>query len=395
MAEPRELSPGVFSLRAYVGRSPSGSPRYLSETYRHPRPDGGIAEARRRLRKLEQKAAKQKSTISFAALLNDWLDHTRTIGRSPTTVAGYEWRCRLISEALGDVVADTLTAKQLDQWYGQLLREGRSPADVRGFHRVISAALNRGEQWGTISKNVARRADPPRVPAPEISPPSADRVATLIGLAECSRSTELADLIRWAVLTGCRRGEICALRWSRVDWENARVRVSRSIWQVNKDIGEKDTKGQAARWVSVGEVGLTILRGRQERARAIAEAVGVTVGPDAYVWSSDESGLEPMHPDRLTQGFTRLCRTAEKPAAKLAKEAGRELSEDERWNYRLHDCRHFAATALIEGGMSLVAVSKILGHAQVSTTGNVYGHGNIEGDQRASDILGATLALPS
>ena len=41
---------------------------------------------------------------------------------------------------------------------------------------------------------------------------------------------------------------------------------------------------------------------------------------------------------------------------------------------RFHDLRHCAATLLLEQGVDLAVVSRILGHASITTTANVYGH---------------------
>jgi integrase len=43
-------------------------------------------------------------------------------------------------------------------------------------------------------------------------------------------------------------------------------------------------------------------------------------------------------------------------------------------DYRYHDLRHFYASALIDGGYSVVAVQRVLGHASARITLDVYGH---------------------
>jgi integrase len=392
MAKPRMIKPGTYALRAYVGRSATGSPMYLHETYVHDRPDAGVKEATARLRELEKKAAEMTSTTSFGALIDEWMKHSSTVGRrSPTTIAGYVRRVPVIKAALGAVPVGKLTPKMLDDWYNEMLEAGRTPADVKAFHRIVSAALHQGEKWGTANGAVARRASPITVPKYDVEPPSPDRVETLIRLAEESRSAEMADLIHWAAISGMRRGEICGLHWSRVDWDAARVYVCRSVWQSNQTIEEKDTKTHLNRWVPVGQAGIAILKTRQARALATAEGVGVTLDPDGYVWSTDEAGRTPMHPDRITQAFKRLCRKAEAPARKAAETAGRPLSKAEKWSYNFHDLRHYAITELMEGGLSLAGASKFAGHSLTSTTANIYAHGRDSSIEEAAVILGSSI----
>jgi hypothetical protein len=103
-AEPREVKPGTFALRAYIGRA-TGSPRYLHETYVSPRPDTGIDEAWRRLPRLERKATNARADSgTFGALLDQWLDHATSLRRSPTTLNGYRNRVAVIKGALGFVL---------------------------------------------------------------------------------------------------------------------------------------------------------------------------------------------------------------------------------------------------------------------------------------------------
>jgi integrase len=386
VAEPREVKPGTFALRAYVGRSPTGNARFLHETYVHHRKDSGLAEARRRQRGLEERARQERAaSTTFGALLDDWMAHAHRLGRSPTTLANYEIRVRVIKTGLGAHQLDELSAKDLDRWYGDLQKAGRSPADIRAFHRIVSAALSQGERWDVVDRNVARRATLPHVPDAGIAPPTPDEVSTLIRMAERSRTPEMASIIFFAALTGLRRGELCALRWDRVDWPGATIRVDQAVWQVSGEIGDKDTKTHQARTLGVGEIGTSLLKARRGRAVTAAEVAGVELESDGFVWSSDEAGRRPWKPDRLTQAFGRLRDAA-------AKADGRTWPP-----YRLHDLRHYSATELLGAGVDVATVSERLGHAMTSTTLNIYSHGRVAHDQRGADILGDVLtrAIPS
>ena len=54
---------------------------------------------------------------------------------------------------------------------------------------------------------------------------------------------------------------------------------------------------------------------------------------------------------------------------------------------RLHDLRHTSATLLLANNVDIETVSNRLGHAQCSTTLNIYGHAMKESDIKASKIL--------
>jgi hypothetical protein len=67
---------------------------------------------------------------------------------------------------------DRLTAEDIDGFYADMLRQGKSPARLKQFHRIISAALAQGEKWDRIPASVARKATPPRVDTKALNPPS-------------------------------------------------------------------------------------------------------------------------------------------------------------------------------------------------------------------------------
>ncbi|HZM56034.1 MAG TPA: tyrosine-type recombinase/integrase [Acidimicrobiales bacterium] len=69
------------------------------------------------------------------------------------------------------------------------------------------------------------------MPKKALTVPPPERVRALIELAAGSRSTEWATVITFAALTGMRRGELCGLRWSDVEWIGGAINVRRSIWQ--------------------------------------------------------------------------------------------------------------------------------------------------------------------
>lgn len=54
---------------------------------------------------------------------------------------------------------------------------------------------------------------------------------------------------------------------------------------------------------------------------------------------------------------------------------------------RFHDLRHTAATYLINKGANIHSISKRLGHANITTTMNIYGHYLEEADQKIADML--------
>ncbi len=86
-----------------------------------------------------------------------------------------------------------------------------------------------------------------------------------------------------------------------------------------------------------------------------------------YVFTQDTGG--PMHPDSVTDWL-----------AKFSKRHGLP-------HINPHAFRHAMASMLYFSGVDSVSISKRLGHAQVSTTANIYAHVMEAADQRNADIL--------
>jgi len=114
---------------------------------------------------------------------------------------------------------------------------------VRQVHAVISGALSAAVRWDWIAANPARGAQRLRQTPPQPDPPSPADAARIVDGAFATDDDW--GTLAWLVMTtGMRRGEVCALRWSRVDLDVGVVDVRRS-YRLRHGVGvEKDTKTQ-------------------------------------------------------------------------------------------------------------------------------------------------------
>ncbi|HUP68999.1 MAG TPA: site-specific integrase [Acidimicrobiales bacterium] len=103
-----------------------------------------------------------------------------------------------------------------------------SAASVRRIHVVIHAALEQAVTWEWIAANPASRASPGKVEQAEVIPPAVPEVLALLDAAERDNPA-LAVFLILAALTGARRGELCALRWTDLDTDAGTVTFSRVI----------------------------------------------------------------------------------------------------------------------------------------------------------------------
>ena len=149
-----------------------------------------------------------------------------------------------------------LRASDLDKLYRRMIAGGGaggrplSPATVRRIHGILRRALGQGVKWGWLGVNPAASATPPRVPQPQIAPPSGEALGRILKRA-AEQSPELACYLLVAAATGARRSEVIALRWSNIDFVAAVVSIERGVVFGPDGLVEKDTKTHAARRVAL------------------------------------------------------------------------------------------------------------------------------------------------
>jgi integrase len=368
----RKLKEGVWELRVELGTDPvTGKRKQLSKTFRGP-----ARAADQALRDLVDQQAPSRSDgvgATFGQLLDQWLEECERMDLSPTTLRTYRSQIeRTIRPSLGKVNLNRLTAKNLDALYGSLKEAGKSPKTIRNHHAIISAALHQGVRWGWVRTNVAEMAKPPRVSQKRVSAPSLEVVRDVIEAAE-RRDRRLAPLLMLAALTGMRRGEVCALRWSDVDLDAGTLNISRSVVVKPDGLAEKATKTDRGRVVALDSVGVALLSQYRAQVLQWCKAAHKQLPSNAFVFSPYVEGATPFRPDNVTSFFIRI------------------RNEVGAGTVRLHDLRHFTATQLIGAGVDVRTVAGRLGHSDPSVTLRVYSHALEERDRAAAEIMGKVL----
>jgi len=368
----REKRPGYWQLRVLEGRDPiTGALKYRTKSMRCSKRDAQRALAALVTEVDKGRVAPTGDTVG--QLLDAWLEHIETLGRSPRTLQGYrELQGRLPDGFLATPLRK-VTPKLLDDLYRHLgKKKGRSASTVLQYHRMLRASFNQALRWELLDRNPVKLASPPTPHRIEIEPPAIEDVKTVLEAATLSRNPGNALPFRLLAATGCRRGEVCALQWSDIDLDTGEVKFRRSVVHVNGELIVKDTKTHQQRRVIIDDRTLDLLQARLTEVRDIARWAKVKLPKDGFVLSDDPRGKTALPPDRLSQAWARLC-AAEGVTA------------------RLHDLRHLQASMLLDAGEAVSTVAARLGHRDTSTTLNVYSHLMPGADSRAAEIVGGHL----
>lgn len=242
-----------------------------------------------------------------------------------------------------------ITAGRLERWYSQYQESlNLSDGTVRHLHFVVRPSMRLAVRWGWIDANPADLVDLGPLRRREISLPALADIRALMAAIDASGDDELSLFVRLAAITGARRSEVAGLRWCDVDWLTTSIQVRGAVSEpAHGPLEYKAPKtARSRRTVPLDPDTLSRLARRRE--------VFARFNADEDSWFIFGTGPIPPSPAALT---------------------GRFLRQRDRLGYRfrLHDLRHFAASAWLASGMRVMDVSQLLGHARTSTTWDIYG----------------------
>jgi integrase len=248
---------------------------------------------------------------------------------------------------------DLYAVKTLNRFFGNTQLHEVSPLEIESFkavrlREVSKSRINRNldlvkklfsiaVDWGYLSESPARKVK--RFPVFNVVERILDQ-GEQAKLLEAS-APHLRPVLIALLNTACRKAEILGLKWDQVDLERKTLRIER-------------TKSGKDRIIPINSVLWSVL----EALRASSgQSERVFLGPNG----------EPMKD--VKRSFKAAC-----------ERAGIDGS------LRIHDLRHSAASKMVEAGVPLPVVSRILGHASIITTMR-YAHSTPESMRKAMETL--------
>ena len=291
--------------------------------------------------------------LTLGEYLTDWLAiHQHKI--EPKTAERYKQISRdYIIPNLGNSKLVDLRTQQIRMLYAALHDQGISIRNIRMAHSILHKCLNDAEADGTIGFNPAHKAKPPVMKKKEMK---ILNEADVLRLLEAAQKTRFAALIHLALSTGMRQGELLGLKWLDLDWDRRILRIQRQVQRVPKKgmvFGPPKTDA-GRRSIRLDGSTLQVLSEHLVQQRLDRFSSGERWQDFDLIFPSSIG--TPQSPSNLLKEFKTILR-----------EAGVRL-------IRFHDLRHCAASYMLNQGIPVSDVSKILGHSEPSTTLNIYSH---------------------
>ena len=347
---------GRYEGRYVTGKTEKGRTRF---GYVYGRQYSAVRNelVRRKAEQLSRMKDSTKTSLSLSCCMRIWLTELRGTVKQSSYQTYLSLATKHVLPAIGSMDLSRITTETMLEFSEQLVDKGLSSSTAKSVCRLVSACLRYAQEEGYIAKNPCRRL---KILA---EPSKSQRVMTLQEQEklkkEAMRSNELTVLL--AAYTGMRLGEICALRWTDIDWNKGTVCVRRTVQRIRKSSGGT---------MLIVDTPKSIRSQRTLPVPAfILELLKRNYSDSEYIFGHIQRPAEP--------------RTVQRRFQALLKRLG--IS-----GVHFHTLRHSFATRLIELGVDIKTVSTLLGHSSSKTTLDFYVHSRLETQRTAIERLAAS-----
>jgi len=258
-------------------------------------------------------------------------------------------------KGLGHKTLAQLTVGSVTKFRDDLRAAGLSVATTRKILAMLQVMIGYAISLDLIAFNAAKdveviatRADEAR----QVVPPSKEVMRQLIDLADDTFRVQLV----FAAATGVRAGELHALRWRHINFENREVRIETRVDPYGNEDVPKTKAGR--RVIPLGEGVLAALKAWRQ--------ISAHPAKDDLVFPN-QLGRYLNHDDMVKRKFLPLF-------DELAKHWKEQRVNEALEVFAWHALRHFAISCWIDAGLPPKTVQTFAGHSSLQVTMDRYGH---------------------
>ena len=240
-----------------------------------------------------------------------------------STIALFDQAFRKFAELIGDKLLRSVGPYDVERFKSLRLKEVSAPK-VAIDYRQLKAAFSRAVKFGIIQNNPFKEIKNVRIPEKDplyLTPVEFDR------LLEVTTDQKLKAIMIFAVCTSMRVGEIVNVRWVDLDAANRVVHL--------KNRPDFVLKGKRQRSVPLNDTCLSLLATLEKQ--------------EEFLFCNRKGGQ--LSARWVSERFRRVIRKAGFPKG-----------------LHMHSLRHTGASWLVQAGVPLAYVQRILGHYSITTT---------------------------
>ena len=380
-----------YTVRVSMGRDDTGKQRKCASAKFDIEPSWSEKYA---LKKAQQFAVKFEEECQTNAYLTadkpsfkEYSDYViklkETRGRKNKTIAFYRGKEVLAVKKLGKKKIQDITTRDINRFYTELLgnhvsAKGKklSIETVKGYHRYLSMVFEQAVKEELIPLAPTAHAELPS--SPRHKTPNYYQLDEIKAIQDALADEEpqWQMFVHLLIVTGARRGELVGLKWEDIDFDNCRIHIARSVlYTPGYGTYISTPKSETSiRWITIPQ---SIAQELQEYKAYKNEQIKQwpSYVEQGFIFSN-KTGLY-IHPDSAGTWLQRF-----------------EVRKNLPIHLNCHAFRHTQASILFYGGMDAVSISHRLGHAQPSTTSDIYGHLISQADDKACRTLEKALGQP-
>lgn len=318
--------------------------------------------------------------VKFEAFTEQWFREYAEPKLKKRSIDRYRQFTKRVYTAMGHLRMDKITTRSLQAFVMNLSEDGMnertggglSAKTIKDYVSFVSSVFDYAVSQGVISSNPCRGVSLPSIHQTDKDFYSLEETERFLELLE-SESLNWRLFFTLAIYGGFRRGELFGLEWKDIDFDSGVITVNRtSNYTVTRGVftDTPKTKG-SRRSLKMPDCVMQLLRQyRSEQAAARLQTGDQWQESDRLFVSWNG---KPMHPNRAQNWLTNFCnRTGMR-------------------HVNIHSFRHLNASLLINSGADIKTVSSALGHAQTTTTLNIYAHTFAAAQAKASEAVANAL----
>lgn len=351
----------------------------------------------------------EPSEMSVADFLNLWIEKDCKLSCKDVTVKGYEKKIRLyIKPALGEYRLRSITKEILQSFITKMFNEGFSKNTISSIRGILSKAFDYAADNHYIISSPATKLVTPK----NLQPKQPTRQKSHVYIPEekikeiferFAEGTTAYIPLMLAYHCGLRLGEIYAVTWDDINFEDKTLAVNRQVqWyqeartkeEIKANNGTKESNGgywyfsepkyKSYRIIDLDEVLLNVLqkeKQKQERAKVYYNEYYIKYFCDEKLSFTGEipnyivSPINEIKNEITKNQINFVCRREDgsyispRTMQHVSSVIHKQLNFPE---YDTHSLRHTHATMLMENGVDMVYIQHRLGHKDISVTMNIY-----------------------
>ena len=363
----RKRNDGRWEARIIIGHKNDGTPMYKSAFAKTQK--SALKQLHQLLDLYRDVDLTEECRMTLGEWMDKWMDEYMIFTIKENTIKGYRSQIdHQIKPFIGHKQLASLTTADIQKFYNKIKKEGRvhphpihghvlSDSMVRKIHMMLHEAMEVAVRERYIVRNPTDNTTIPKKTTTEKQVLDDSQLNRFLEAIQCEPYWH--DFFYVEVMTGLRRGEICGIKWSDIDFNEGTLCIKRSVSTKEGggvSIGETKTDAGVRTIIMPPSVATLLWK---KRSDAINE----------WVFPHYTNPSDPLHPSAAYKKLKTLLKRLELPLL------------------RFHDLRHTFATQATDGGVDPKTLAGILGHTDASFTLDTYTHVTSDMQRGASAIV--------